>query len=78
MNLVKRNPVIRSAAVYENLNRTDECIAYDCRVLYIITGDITAVVSGEKLGHLTPGSLLYIPAGKPYKLKSKYFKDYAR
>ncbi len=74
MDFIKLNPIIRSAAIYETVNRTDECIGYDSRLIYLITGDIAASVGGDKLGHLTPGSLLYIPAGVPYKLKSKYFR----
>lgn len=74
MDTLRLNPIIRSAAIHECINRTDECIAYDSRVIYVITGDIMATVGTEKVGHLTPGSLLYIPAGVAYKLKSKYFK----
>lgn len=74
MNFNKLNPFIRNVALYERINRTDECISYDCRVFYIISGDISATVDGEKLGHLSPGTILYIPAGVPYKLKSKYLR----
>ena len=74
MDTLRLNPIIRSAAIHECINRTDECIAYDSRVIYVITGDIMATVGTDKVGHLTPGSLLYIPAGVAYKLKSKYFK----
>ena len=74
MDLTYLNPVIRSVALYEKLNRTDECVAYDSRVLYIVSGDVTAVVGGAKLGHLSPGHLLYIPAGTPYKLKGQYLR----
>lgn len=74
MDSVRLNPIIRSAAIHECINRTDECVAYDSRVIYVITGDIMATVGSERVGHLTPGSLIYIPAGTPYKLKSKYFK----
>ena len=74
MDTLRLNPIIRSAAIHECINRTDECIAYDSRVIYVFTGDIMATVGTEKVGHLTPGSLLYIPAGVAYKLKSKYFK----
>ena len=74
MDYTRINPVIRSVSLYEKINRTDECIGYDCRVIYIISGELTAVVDGEKLGHLAPGNLLYIPAGVPYKLKSKYLR----
>ena len=74
MNLTYLNPVIRSVSLYEKINRTDECVAYDCRVLYMVSGDVTAVVGGVKLGHLSPGHLLYIPAGTPYKLKGQYLR----
>jgi YesN/AraC family two-component response regulator len=40
----------------------------------MVSGDIAATVGGEKLGHLSPGHFLYIPAGTPYKLKSKYMR----
>lgn len=74
MDLIKFNPVIRSVSLYEKINKTDECRAYDCRVIYMVSGDVSAVVGGEKLGHMGPGHLLYIPAGVPYKLKSKYLR----
>ena len=74
MNFTKLNPVIRSVSLYEKIGRTEERIGYDCRVIYIISGEMSAVVGGEKLGHLSPGNLVYIPAGVPYKLKSKYLR----
>ena len=74
MDLTRLNPVVRSVSLYEKINKTDECIGYDCRLIYIISGDITASVGGEKLGHLSPGHLLYIPAGVSYRLKSKYMR----
>ena len=74
MNYTKFNPVIRSVSLYEKINRTDECVGYDCRVIYMISGDLTAVVGDEKFSHLSSGNLLYIPAGTPYKLKSKYLR----
>lgn len=74
MDWTKLNPVIRSVSLYEKINRSDECISYDCRLLYVVSGDLTAVVNGEKMGHLSPGNLLYIPAGMPYRLKSKYLR----
>ena len=74
MDTTRLNPVIRSVSMYERINRTDECVGYDCRVIYIVSGELTAVVNGERLGHLAPGNLLYIPAGVPYKLKSKYLR----
>lgn len=74
MSLINLNPVIRSVSLYEKLNRSDECIAYDSRIIYMVSGDITATVGGAKIGHLSPGHLLYIPAGTPYKLKGQYLR----
>lgn len=74
MNYTTFNPVVRSVSLYEKINRTEECIGYDCRLIYMVSGDISATVGGEKIGHLSPGNLLYIPAGVPYKLKSKYLR----
>lgn len=72
MNYIKLNPVIRSASIYEKINRKEECVAYDSRVIYMISGDLSATVGKEKFTHLTSGALIYIPAGTPYKLKGKY------
>ena len=74
MNLTYLNPVIRGVSQYERINRTEECVAYDSRLFYMVSGDVTAVVGGVKLGHLSPGHLLYIPAGTPYKLKGQYLR----
>lgn len=74
MDHISFNPVIRSVSLYEKINKTDECVAYDSRVIYMVSGDLTATVGGEKLGHMGPGELVYIPAGVPYKLKSKYLR----
>ena len=74
MNLTYLNPVIRNVSLYEKINRTDECVAYDSRLFYVVSGDVMAVVGGVKLGHLSPGHLLYIPAGTPYKLKGQYLR----
>ena len=74
MNYTRLNPFIRSVSLYEKLNNSGECTAYDCRVIYMISGDLTATVGDEKFSHMSPGNLLYIPAGVPYKLKSKYLR----
>ena len=74
MNLAYLNPVITTVALYERINRTDECVAYDSRLFYVVSGDVTAVVGGVKVGHLSPGHLLYVPAGTPYKLKGQYLR----
>ena len=74
MNLTYLNPVIRTVSLYERINRSDECVAYDSRLFYMVSGDVTAVVGGVKLGHLSPGHLLYVPAGTPSKLKGQYLR----
>ena len=74
MNLTYLNPVIRTVSQFERINRTEECVAYDSRLFYMVSGDVTAVVGGAKLGHLSPGHLLYVPAGTPYKLKGQYLR----
>ena len=74
MNLELLNPVIRSVSTYEVINRKEECVGYDCRVIYMISGSLGAVVGGKKYNNLSPGHLLYIPAGTPYKLKGQYMR----
>ncbi len=74
MDFTYLNPVIRTVSLFERINRNDECIAYDSRLIYMISGDITATVGGVKLGHLSPGHILYIPAGTSYRLKGQYLR----
>ena len=74
MNLERLNPTVRGAGVWERIPRVEECIAYDSRIIYIISGDVSATVGGEKLGHMSPGHLLYIPQGTPYRLKGQYLR----
>ena len=74
MNLELLNPVIRSVSTYEVINRKEECVGYDSRVIYIVSGSLSAVVGGKKYNNLSPGHLLYIPSGVPYKLKGQYMR----
>ncbi len=74
MDYKRLNPAVRSAVVYEKIDRTEECIAYDARLMYVISGDVTAALDGRKPVHLTSGTMLYIPAGTPYKLKGQYLR----
>ena len=74
LDYINFNPYIRSVSLYERINKTDECVGYDSRIIYLISGEISPTVGGEKLGHMSPGNLLYIPAGVPYRLKSKYLR----
>ncbi len=74
MELSKLNPFVRSAGVYEVINKSGECIPYDARVIYMISGDITVSIEDEKKFHLGAGNLLYIPSGLRYKLKGQYLK----
>ena len=74
MKYNRLNPLVRSALMYERIGKAGECIGYDCRIFYVISGDLAVAVDGEKLGHLSPGNLLYIPSGIPYRLKSNYVR----
>lgn len=74
MDLQMLNPIVRSVSLYERINRKEECVAYDSRLIYVVSGDVAITAGGEKLGHLTAGHLLYIPAGTPYKLKGQYIR----
>jgi AraC-like DNA-binding protein len=74
MEFSRLNPFIRSAGLYEVIGNSDECTAYDARVIYMISGDISVNVEDEKKFHLSVGNLLYIPAGVRYKLKGQYLR----
>ena len=74
MNLTKLNPCIHSIATYEKLERTEPCVAYDSKIIYLISGELTYSIKGGKKERLSPGNLLYIPAGTAYQLKSKYMR----
>ena len=72
MDFTRLNPVVREAAIYEKITNSDECRAYDARLLYLISGDVSVGIENEKRFHLSVGNLLYIPAGVRYSLKGKY------
>lgn len=74
MNLNRLNPVVREAAIYERIENSDYCIAYDARLIYLISGDISIGIEDEKRFHLSVGNLLYIPAGVKYSIKGKYLR----
>ena len=74
MDFSNLNPVIHSVSLCEKIRRTDECVSYDSKIIYTVSGNISVTVSGKKLDTLAPGSLLYVPAGVPYSLKARYFK----
>lgn len=74
MNLGKLNPYIRSASMYERSGKGGERVAYDNRIIYMLSGDISVSLNGAKAFHLSSGQLLYIPAGCAYKLKGQYMR----
>lgn len=74
MNFARLNPFVRSASVFEVINRTEECIAYDARMIYMISGDVSVSTEGKKASHLSVGNLIYIPAGVRYKLKGQFLR----
>jgi len=72
MSLISLNPVIHSASIVDVSRRSEEHIAYDARLFYMISGEANLTVDGKKL-KLTGGNLLYIPAGTRYKFKAQRF-----
>ena len=72
MNFSSLNPYVRSAAIREVAYRTEECVAYDARLFYMLSGEITLTVNGKK-SKFSGGNLIYIPAGPPYKFKAQHF-----
>ncbi len=74
MNLSKLNPSIHSAALVERVIKTEPCISYDSKIIYLISGEITYTVGEGKKARMAPGNLLLIPAGIKYNLKSKYMR----
>lgn len=79
LNFARLNPFIRSVGLYEKINRSDECRAYDSRLIYLISGELSYTLGGEggksgKRERLGPGNMLYIPAGQSYALKTKYMR----
>jgi len=74
MNLDRLNPAVRSAFIYEKTGRSNEQVAADAKIIYVLSGDLSAVVDGEKFSHITSGSLLYVPTGKVYKISAQYLK----
>ena len=74
MNFSNLNPCVHSIALYEKLERTEPCVAPDSRIIYLISGELTYVIGEGKRERLSPGKLLYIPAGTVYRLKSKYMR----
>ena len=72
MNFARLNPFVRFAGIVDVARRSDECIAYDARLFYMISGEATLSVDGKK-GKLVGGNLIYIPAGVKYKFKAQRF-----
>ena len=74
MKLTNLNPAVHSAALYERPGKSEPCISYDSKIIYLISGELTYTLAGKKKERLSPGNLLYIPAGVQYQLKSKYLR----
>lgn len=74
MEFSRLNPFIRTAGIYETIGNSAECRAYDSKIIYMISGDITVNIEDEKKFHLSVGNVLYIPAGVRYKLKGQYLR----
>ena len=75
MDFKRLNPQIRSADIYEKISNSELCRTYDSRLIYVISGDLSFTLEGDKKAtHLGPGNLIYIPSGATYKLKAKFIR----
>ncbi len=74
MNFNLLNPFIRNVALCENIERSDFCISYDSKLIYLVSGDIAVQIEDEKRFHLSVGNILLIPAGTKYRLKGEYLR----
>lgn len=74
MQLDRLNPFIRSATLTERSIACDFHTSPDAVLFFSLSGDLAVERKGEKKRHLTPGNLLYFPAGTCFKVKSKYFR----
>ena len=77
MPISELNPSVHSVSLYERLGRAGECVAYDSRLIYLVSGELSYTLGDAKRARLAPGNLLYIPAGIRYSLKSKYLRAVA-
>lgn len=71
MNFAKLNPYIRSVGMYETISKDGERIAYEPRLFYMVSGEISLFIDGKKT-KFEGGNLVYIPAGTKYRLKGQY------
>lgn len=74
MNYNMLNPEIHSVVLYEKSPSGKPMRAYDSKIIYLISGELTYSVGGEKKSRLSPGNLTYVPAGCEYTFKSKYLR----
>ena len=68
------NPRVYSIGTFEKLNRTDTCVSYLSKIVYLISGERSYTVGDEKRERMSVGNLLYIPAGVKHSFKSKYMR----
>ena len=74
MEFFNLNPFVRTAGIYETINKSGYCRAYDSRLIYVFSGDISVSIEDDAPSHLSAGGLMLIPAGVKYRLKGKYLK----
>ena len=77
MNLDRLDPRIYSAAIYDRSakrKKRESCTSSHGRLLYIISGEVSCSVNGEKNKEMSTGSLLYIPAGVACSIKGQFLR----
>ena len=71
MSFSNLNPYVHSAKMKELIYKSEECIAYDAKLFYMVSGEISIWLDGKK-NKFSGGNLIYIPSGTKYKLKGQY------
>lgn len=74
MKYSRLNPQVHSAAVYEASPSSGERVCYAAKLIYLISGELSYTLGEEKRVRMSPGNILYIPAGLKYSIKSKYMR----
>lgn len=74
MNFSKLNPYVYDVNLYEKVSRNEVCRAYEAKLIYLLSGELTYTLDKGKKSRLSVGNLLYIPAGVPYSFKTKYMR----
>ena len=71
MNYNILNPDVHSVVLYEKSPSGKACRSYDSKIIYLISGELSYTLGDGKKARMSPGNLLYIPAGELYKTERR-------